>query len=79
MREVIADQHHVLGPDHPRTLAARQDLVRTVGNVAGRIAAAELLATLHGYCRRALGDEHPLTVRISDDCHNVTANNNPGV
>jgi tetratricopeptide (TPR) repeat protein len=54
--------HHVLGAEHPRTLAARHGmaLVLTVGGEHIE-AQAELLAVLDAR-RRILGDEHPETL-----------------
>jgi len=57
----LADQLRVLGPDHPRILATRNNLAywqAESGDVAGAIAAfQELLADQ----LRVLGPDHPLT------------------
>ncbi|MER6450228.1 tetratricopeptide repeat protein [Streptomyces venezuelae] len=61
VRGVVSAFEHVLGPDHPRTLAARALLSRTLGELGlheEAVAQAELVSASRA---RVLGPEHPWT------------------
>ncbi|MFI9581561.1 tetratricopeptide repeat protein [Streptomyces sp. NPDC052236] len=65
LAHVIAEQQEFHGTHHPRTLATRYDHARMVSLSAGQVPALPLLAALIEDCRSALGDTHPLTVRVA--------------
>ncbi|WP_239382498.1 tetratricopeptide repeat protein, partial [Frankia sp. CIT1] len=65
--QVLTDRLRVLGPDHPDTLAARNNLAGTYGT-AGRVEEAinrfeQVLTDLV----RVLGPDHPLVATVRDN------------
>ena len=70
---LLADQERVLGPDHPDTLASRNDLAgayRAAGRAAEAIALHE--RTLADR-ERVLGPDHPSTMTVRDNLAAVRA------
>ena len=62
LQQCLADQEQLLGADHPRTLASRNNLAtayRATGRPAEAIRLFEENATA---CERLLGADHPKTV-----------------
>jgi hypothetical protein len=51
-----------LGPEHPRTLSIRRQLIRWLGQAGNPVAARDQAAALVPVCRRVLGPEHPNTL-----------------
>ncbi|GAA2213783.1 hypothetical protein GCM10009850_092460 [Nonomuraea monospora] len=51
-----------LGPEHPRTLSIRRQLIRWLGQAGDPAAARDQAAALVPVCERVLGPEHPNTL-----------------
>lgn len=62
--ECLAGLVRLRGPDHPDTLRARHDLVMTLDDTAGEAGTRDMRAELLRDCRRALGEEHPVTLSV---------------
>jgi hypothetical protein len=56
-----------LGPEHPVTLRARDELAHWTGNMGDPAAARDQYAALVPACERVLGPEHPITLRARDE------------
>ena len=59
---VLGARERVLGPEHPRTLAARHEVALWAGEAGDPAAARDLFAGLLPTCERVLGPEHPRTL-----------------
>jgi hypothetical protein len=64
LREVLDDQSRSAGPDHPRTLTAREDLAEALLRAGRRGEAGAVYQTLHADLEQILGSGHPATVAI---------------
>ncbi len=64
LREVLDDQSQSAGPDHPRTLTAREDLAEALVRAGRRDEAVAVYQTLHAALEQILGSHHPATVAI---------------
>jgi len=62
----LADQEHLLGPDHPRTLASRANLAYAYGQVGWLEKAIPIYERTFADWRRLLGPDHPRTLRTSN-------------
>ncbi len=65
LSRLITDAHtksDAYGPEHPDTLAARQELARWTGEAGDAAAARDQIAALLPICERVLGPEHPATL-----------------
>jgi Domain of unknown function (DUF4062)/Tetratricopeptide repeat len=61
-RRVLDARERVLGPEHPDTLAARQELAGGTGLAGDFAGARDLFTALLPACERVLGAEHPDTL-----------------
>jgi hypothetical protein len=52
----------ILGPEHPRTLAARHNLAYWTAEAGDAAGARDLFAALLPVCERVLGPQHPHTL-----------------
>ncbi len=64
LREVLEDHAQSVGPDHPRTLTAREDLADALVRAGRRDEAVAVYRTLHADLEQILGSHHPATVAI---------------
>jgi Tetratricopeptide repeat len=61
-RAVTEAREHLLGPEHPETLSARQDLAHWTGETGDPAAARDQFAGLLAAREQVLGREHPETL-----------------
>jgi len=61
-RQILDAREHVLGPEHPETLAARASLADWTGEAGDAAGARDLVAALLAVQERVLGTEHPCTL-----------------
>ena len=54
----------ISGPDHPDTLAAREELAYWTGSAGDAAAARDQFAALLPFCERVLGPEHSETLAV---------------
>ncbi|MFE7216075.1 tetratricopeptide repeat protein [Streptomyces sp. NPDC001698] len=64
---MLDDMLRVLGPDHPRTLAARSNLAQWQGEAGDATGAAAAYAELLEDQVRVLGPDHPHTLSARND------------
>jgi Tetratricopeptide repeat len=61
-------EERVLGPEHPRTMTARNELARWTGQAGNPAAARDLLVQLLPARERVSGPEHPDTLLTRQPC-----------
>ncbi|OCL01560.1 hypothetical protein AOQ84DRAFT_306480, partial [Glonium stellatum] len=61
-REVLEKRRHILGDEHPDTIAAMNNLANTLGDLGQHQNAATIFREVLEKSRRILGDEHPDTI-----------------
>ncbi|MBB5922409.1 Flp pilus assembly protein TadD [Actinoalloteichus hoggarensis] len=66
-RQRIALHSRLLGPDHPDTVLAHNDLARTLGEYGRTAEAVEILREVLPSVARTRGDEHPDTLSIRNN------------
>ncbi|MER7750310.1 tetratricopeptide repeat protein, partial [Streptomyces bacillaris] len=70
-RHVLDNESAVLGPDHPDTLASRNNLANVLGDLGEHQAAADLLQQVLTDTERILGPDHPDTLASRDNLANA--------
>jgi hypothetical protein len=73
----LADRVRVLGPDHPDTLNARDNLALAYDSVGRFGEAIDAWEKLLPDCQRVLGLEHPLTKRVEKNLEAAKRKMNP--
>ncbi|WP_223190786.1 tetratricopeptide repeat protein, partial [Streptomyces sp. TRM68416] len=66
-QQLLQTQTRVLGPDHPETLASRNNLATALVGMGEFARAAELHRQTFDDCTRVLGPDHPLTLASRDN------------
>jgi hypothetical protein len=61
-RELLPDKERLLGPDHPDTLATRNNIASLTGQAGDLAGALRLLRELLPDLERLLGPDHPGTL-----------------
>ncbi|GAA4574095.1 hypothetical protein GCM10023193_69470 [Planotetraspora kaengkrachanensis] len=69
-RHLVRAAHDHLGPDHPDTLEARNNLARWQGEAGDPAGAADALAELEEHTQRVLGPDHSHTLEARHDLAN---------
>ena len=74
---VLADRVRVLGPDHPDTLNARDNLALAYDSAGHLAEAIDAWEELLPDCQRVLGLEHPLTKQVEKNLEAAKRKMNP--
>jgi hypothetical protein len=77
LQAVLADRQRVLGPDHPDTLASRNDLAAGYGAAGQPDEAIALYQVALADCERVLGPSHPLTVTVRENAASTSESARP--